>query len=33
MAVTDAAVARPDIDASRTAAMGGSFRGYMANWV
>ena len=33
MAVTDAAVARPDIDASRTAAMGGSFGGYMANWV
>ena len=33
MAVTDAAVARPDIDAGRTAAMGGSFGGYMANWV
>jgi dipeptidyl aminopeptidase/acylaminoacyl peptidase len=33
MAATDAAVARPDIDASRTAAMGGSFGGYMANWV
>jgi dipeptidyl aminopeptidase/acylaminoacyl peptidase len=32
MAATDAAVARPDIDA-RTAAMGGSFGGYMANWV
>ncbi|TPV48748.1 S9 family peptidase [Pseudarthrobacter phenanthrenivorans] len=33
MAVTDAAVERPDIDAERTAAMGGSFGGYMANWV
>jgi dipeptidyl aminopeptidase/acylaminoacyl peptidase len=33
MAVMDAVVARPDIDASRTAAMGGSFGGYMANWV
>ncbi|TLM88072.1 prolyl oligopeptidase family serine peptidase [Pseudarthrobacter sp. NamE5] len=33
MAVTDAAVDRPDIDAERTAAMGGSFGGYMANWV
>ncbi|CAN5383493.1 S9 family peptidase [soil metagenome] len=33
MASTDAAVARPDIDADRTAAMGGSFGGYMANWV
>lgn len=33
MAVTDAAVERPDIDAARTAAMGGSFGGYMANWV
>ncbi|WP_018134290.1 prolyl oligopeptidase family serine peptidase [Acaricomes phytoseiuli] len=33
MATTDAAVARPDIDAGRTAAMGGSFGGYMANWV
>ena len=33
MAVTDAAVARSDIDAERTAAMGGSFGGYMANWV
>ena len=33
MAATDAAVARPDIDAARTAAMGGSFGGYMANWV
>lgn len=33
MAVTDTAVERPDIDESRTAAMGGSFGGYMANWV
>ena len=33
MAITDAAVAREDIDATRTAAMGGSFGGYMANWI
>ncbi|OBF96125.1 peptidase S9 [Mycobacterium sp. 852002-51152_SCH6134967] len=33
MALTDAACAHPRIDASRTAAMGGSFGGYMANWV
>ncbi len=33
MAATDAAVAREDIDETRTAAMGGSFGGYMANWV
>jgi dipeptidyl aminopeptidase/acylaminoacyl peptidase len=33
LAITDAAEARPDIDASKTAAMGGSFGGYMANWV
>ncbi|GGK72848.1 peptidase S9 [Sphaerisporangium melleum] len=33
MAVTDACVARPDIDAGRTAMMGGSFGGYMANWI
>ena len=33
MAVTDAACADPRIDASRTAAMGGSFGGYMANWI
>ncbi len=33
MAITDAVVARPDIDADRTVAMGGSFGGYMANWV
>lgn len=33
MAVVDAACADPRIDADRTAAMGGSFGGYMANWV
>ena len=33
MAATDAACADPRIDASRTAAMGGSFGGYMANWI
>lgn len=33
MAITDVAEARADIDAERTAAMGGSFGGYMANWV
>ena len=33
MAITDAAEERPDIDETRTAAMGGSFGGYMANWV
>jgi dipeptidyl aminopeptidase/acylaminoacyl peptidase len=33
MAATDAAVRRDDIDETRTAAMGGSFGGYMANWV
>ncbi|QDO88279.1 S9 family peptidase [Ornithinimicrobium ciconiae] len=33
MAITDEVVARADIDESRTAAMGGSFGGYMANWV
>ncbi|HEY9408352.1 MAG TPA: S9 family peptidase [Jiangellaceae bacterium] len=33
MAVTDAAVGRDDVDDARTAAMGGSFGGYMANWV
>ncbi|AHI00271.1 S9 family peptidase [Kutzneria viridogrisea] len=33
MAVTDATVARPEIDATRTAVMGGSFGGYMANWI
>ena len=33
MAITDAAVARPDIDEERTAMMGGSYGGYMANWI
>lgn len=33
MAITDVTVARDDIDETRTAAMGGSFGGYMANWV
>ena len=33
MAAVDAAEQRPDIDEARTAAMGGSFGGYMANWV
>lgn len=33
MAATDAAVARPDIDAGKTAMMGGSYGGYMANWI
>jgi dipeptidyl aminopeptidase/acylaminoacyl peptidase len=33
MSLVDAAVARPEVDERRTAAMGGSFGGYMANWV
>ena len=33
MAATDAACAHPRVDEDRTAAMGGSFGGYMANWV
>ena len=33
MSITDAVVARPEIDETKTAAMGGSFGGYMANWV
>ncbi len=33
LAITDAAEALPEIDRTRTAAMGGSFGGYMANWV
>ncbi|PSK84210.1 dipeptidyl aminopeptidase/acylaminoacyl peptidase [Murinocardiopsis flavida] len=33
MAITDAAEAREDIDATRTSMMGGSFGGYMANWI
>jgi dipeptidyl aminopeptidase/acylaminoacyl peptidase len=33
MAITDVTEQRADIDESRTAAMGGSFGGYMANWI
>lgn len=33
MTATDAACTHPRVDASRTAAMGGSFGGYMANWI
>ena len=33
MAATDAACAHPRVDATRTAVMGGSFGGYMANWI
>lgn len=33
MALTDEACARADIDAERTALAGGSYGGYMANWV
>jgi dipeptidyl aminopeptidase/acylaminoacyl peptidase len=33
MTITDVVERRADIDATRTAAMGGSFGGYMANWV
>lgn len=33
MAVADALAARPDVDGARLAAMGGSFGGYMANWI
>ncbi len=33
MAITDAVVARADIDSTRTAMMGGSYGGYMANWI
>lgn len=31
--VLDSVLARPDIDGDRVGAMGGSFGGYMANWV
>jgi dipeptidyl aminopeptidase/acylaminoacyl peptidase len=33
MAITDVTARRDDIDDGRTAAMGGSFGGYMANWI
>jgi dipeptidyl aminopeptidase/acylaminoacyl peptidase len=33
MAATEAAAARPDVDGARMGAMGGSFGGYMSNWI
>jgi dipeptidyl aminopeptidase/acylaminoacyl peptidase len=33
MAVADAVEQRPDVDAARVMAMGGSFGGYMTNWI
>jgi dipeptidyl aminopeptidase/acylaminoacyl peptidase len=33
MAVTEPVLARPDIDADRVGMMGGSYGGYMANWI
>jgi dipeptidyl aminopeptidase/acylaminoacyl peptidase len=33
IAATDAACAHPRVDETRTAAMGGSFGGYMVNWI
>ena len=33
MTITDETERRPDIDASKAAAMGGSYGGYMANWI
>ncbi len=33
MAAVDAALERPDLDDARTAVMGGSFGGYLANWI
>jgi dipeptidyl aminopeptidase/acylaminoacyl peptidase len=33
LAITDAALERPDLDGARTAVMGGSFGGYMTNWI
>lgn len=33
LSITDAVESRSDIDENRTAAMGGSFGGYMANWI
>ncbi|MEC3980288.1 S9 family peptidase [Amycolatopsis sp. H20-H5] len=33
MSITDTAEERPDIDAGRTAAIGGSYGGYLANWI
>ncbi len=33
LAAVDAVTGRPDIDGDRTAALGGSFGGYMVNWI
>ena len=33
LALTDAALQRDDLDAGRTAVMGGSYGGYLANWI
>jgi dipeptidyl aminopeptidase/acylaminoacyl peptidase len=33
MAATETAAARPDVDADRVGMMGGSYGGYMANWM
>jgi dipeptidyl aminopeptidase/acylaminoacyl peptidase len=33
MALTDAALEHPAVDGTRTALMGGSFGGYLANWI
>jgi len=33
MAATDAVLGRPDVDANRVGMMGGSYGGYMANWM
>ncbi|HUD40163.1 MAG TPA: S9 family peptidase [Streptosporangiaceae bacterium] len=33
MMITDVVTALPEIDSARTAMMGGSFGGYMANWI
>ncbi|MGH9138215.1 MAG: S9 family peptidase [Acidimicrobiales bacterium] len=33
MAAVDSALARPELDETRTAVMGGSYGGYMANWI
>ena len=33
MSALDDALARPDLDGERTAVMGGSYGGYMANWI
>ncbi len=33
MMITDVVTALPEIDSNRTAMMGGSFGGYMANWI